>query len=51
MLILIDPQIPWRAGSAGKTGRPVVFPDTAIRLCLPVKVPVKLPLPTATRLP
>jgi hypothetical protein len=51
MLILIDPQRQWRAGSAGKLGRPVVLPDTAIRLCLPVKVPVKLPFPTATRLP
>jgi len=51
ILILIDPQRQWRAGSAGKLGRPVGFPDTAIRLCLSVKVPVKLPLPTATRLP
>ena len=44
MLILIDPEIQWLAEPAGKMGRPAVFSDVAIQLCLSVKVLFKLPL-------
>jgi hypothetical protein len=44
MLILIDPQMQWLAEPAGKMGRPAVFADVAIQLCLSVKVLFKLPL-------
>lgn len=44
MLILIDPEMQWRAEPTGKMGRPAVFSDAAIQLCLSVKVLFKLPL-------
>ena len=44
MLILIDPEMQWLAEPAGKMGRPEVFSDAAIQLCLSVKVLFKLPL-------
>lgn len=44
MLILIDPELQWLAEPAGKMGRPPVFSDVAIQLCLSVKVLFKLPL-------
>lgn len=44
MLMLIDPQMQWLAEPAGRMGRPMVFTDVAIHLCLSVKVLFKLPL-------
>jgi hypothetical protein len=44
MLILIDPEMDWLAEPVGKMGRPAVFSDVAIQLCLSVKVLFKLPL-------
>ena len=44
MLILIDAEMQWLAELAGKMGRPAVFTDVAIQLCLSVKVLFKLPL-------
>jgi hypothetical protein len=44
LLILIDPEMRWLAGPAGKIGRPEVFADVAIQLCLSVRVLFKLPL-------
>ncbi|MFN3724352.1 MAG: IS5 family transposase [Paracoccaceae bacterium] len=44
MLILIDPKMQWLAEPAGQMGRPAVFSDVAIQLCLSVKVLFKLPL-------
>ena len=44
MLILIDPEMQWLAEPAGKMGRPAVFSEVAIQLCLSVKVPFELPL-------
>lgn len=44
LLILIDPEMQWLAEPAGKMGRPAVFSDVAIQLCLSVKVLFKLPL-------
>lgn len=43
MLILIDPGMQWLAEAAGNMGRPVVFSDVAIQLCLSDKVFFKLP--------
>lgn len=42
MLILIGPAMQWLAEPAGKMGRPAVFSDAAIQLCLSVKVLFKL---------
>ena len=44
MLIVIDPEMQWLAEPAGKMDRPAVFSDTAIQLCLSIKVLFKLPL-------
>jgi hypothetical protein len=44
MLILIDPEMRWLAEPAGKMGRPEVFADAAIQLCLSIEVLFKLPL-------
>lgn len=44
MLILIDPEMQWLAEPAGKMGRPAVFSDVAIQLCLSLKVLFRLPL-------
>lgn len=42
--ILIDPEMQWLAEPVGKMGRPAVFSDVAIQLCLSIKVLFKLPL-------
>ncbi|MFN3578118.1 MAG: IS5 family transposase [Tabrizicola sp.] len=44
LLILIDPEMLWLAEPAGKMGRPAVFSDVAIQLCLSLKVLFRLPL-------
>lgn len=43
MLMLIDPEMQLLAEPAGKMGKPEVFFDVSIQLCLSVKVLVKLP--------
>lgn len=47
VLILIDPEMDWLAEPVGKMGRPAVFSDAAIQLCLSIKVLFKLPLQQA----
>ena len=44
LLIWLDKDMVWLAPHDGRSGRPAVFPDAAIRFCLTIKVLFKLPL-------
>ena len=44
MLIWVDQEMAWLAPPKGRPGRPPVFSDAAIQLCLSIKVLFKLPL-------
>ena len=44
LLIWVDKDMTWRAPRDGRPGRPPVFSDAAIQVCLSIKVLFKLPL-------
>ena len=44
LLIWVDKDMTWRAPRDGRPGRPAVFSDAAIQICLSIKVLFKLPL-------
>lgn len=44
LLIWLDNEMTWLAPHDGSPGRPAVFSDAAIQLCLTIKVLFKLPL-------
>ena len=44
LLIWVDREMAWLAPHEGRPGRPPVFSDAAIQLCLSIKVLFKLPL-------
>ncbi len=48
LLICLDKEMTWLAPHDGSPGRPAVFSDAAIQLCLTIKVPFKLPLRQTT---